>query len=239
MQMNKRQLGINVLKLIGWLMFGRIMVLPIYISYLFTKKPSLSLQLFLAVICIILGCFSVGVLYRNYRQNLAQYNPHHFDSHLKVTRQNLMTWVVVMLIFLVEIIVSKSIDHMQMLTTVSSSTSNVNSQVTDSFENVYSLAFPPLLNVFGPICEELTLRGQFFAFFLKSDSRLNQIVLWLINGLLFMLIHGSLMDFAALHYLVWGLSFGGVYLMTRNLQYSIFGHVMISSAMSIFDWLGI
>lgn len=48
-----------------------------------------------------------------------------------------------------------------------------------------------------------------------------------------MLLHGSFIGPAALYYLASGLFLGGIYLVTRNLQYSIFVHIVFNLAAAV------
>ncbi len=62
------EFSLNVIKLLGWIIFNRFMALPVFLGYLLTKHPTLPLQVFIAIISIIFGIFSIWILERSYRR---------------------------------------------------------------------------------------------------------------------------------------------------------------------------
>ncbi|GEP23303.1 CPBP family intramembrane glutamic endopeptidase [Lentilactobacillus diolivorans] len=217
---------INGLKLVGWIIFNRLMALPVFISYLVSKHPGPVVQISVATVSILLGVFSLWVLSRSYQRNLAASNPGRFQTDVSITTKNALTWIIVISIAVIYI-VGRAIIESKI------SISNPNGQMTNTIYNSYPVAFFFLLNFFGPVGEELTIRGLFFAYFLKSNTRLNQIIVLILSSVLFMLLHGSFIGPAALYYLASGLFLGGIYLVTRNLQYSIFVHIVFNLAAAV------
>lgn len=195
------------------------MALPVFISYIVDKHPNIYLQTIIAFLGIMLGLFSVTVLWKSYTQNLASNNPHHFQTKISINRNNILTWCIIILITVLAVGCKAIYDSNFSMT-------NTNTQMTYTIFNSYPVAFLLLLTIFGPICEEITIRGLFFAYFLRSNNHLNQGIIWLLSSILFMLLHGAPTNINALFYLVSGLLFGGVFLTTRNLQYSLFLHTV-------------
>lgn len=228
------QIFLNIIKFILWLMFNRIMALPVLISYMFvTKSPSLTFQIIIMFLGVILGIITTKILYIIYKKRIIKHNPLNLEDHVSINKSNILTWVKIIILSVIMILGKFIFEHNFM------DGGNSNTIATNSVFDSYSISFFLLLVLFGPLCEELTVRGLFFSYFNISDGKFSKIVMIIINGLLFMALHGSLNDPSAIQYFVVGIILSIVFIKTKNIQYSSFIHVMLNLSAEILGILNI
>ncbi|MCL0330837.1 CPBP family intramembrane glutamic endopeptidase [Apilactobacillus xinyiensis] len=224
-----KNISIHAFKLFLWIIFNRIMVIPLFISYMFiTKKPGIMFQICLSVICLILGLLSVKILFNHYKKSLTLNNPMNF--HTDLLNKDIKNWCKIIALTTV-ILLGRYIFETHVIFSGNSNTNN-----TDSLLGSYTIPFFILLTLFGPICEEITVRGIFFSYFAISNSIYNKFLLIFANGFLFMILHGSILDVNAIMYFITGIILSVVFVAFKNIKYSIFMHVALNLIEGIFNF---
>lgn len=94
------------------------------------------------------------------------------------------------------------------------------------------LLFNMMVVFIAPFCEEVIFRGMFFNLFFTKATTLNKICGCLLSGLAFAYVHDP--NFTAYIFLYWimGIILAAVYLLTRDLRYSMATH-MLNNLLSI------
>lgn len=104
--------------------------------------------------------------------------------------------------------------------------------------NMFLRSAPLLVYVVGilmaPIIEEFIFRGIFFNFFLHDSKPLSKVIVVLASGCVFGFLHEPRFDVSWLLYSIMGWIFGSVYIITKDLRYSIVLHMFNNAMAAVF-----
>lgn len=105
-----------------------------------------------------------------------------------------------------------------------------NQEIVESFVAAYPVFSFFSIVVFAPLLEELIFRGFLATYFFPRMSGLTSALFYLlVTGSLFSLVHGPSTIPQFLVYFIMGLSFGWLYLIKRDIRYSMALHAFNNS----------
>ncbi|WP_125981741.1 CPBP family intramembrane glutamic endopeptidase [Loigolactobacillus iwatensis] len=206
---------INSVKFVLWLFIHNIMVMPIFIAAYFILNRGILVQTILAVVCSALGAGTVFLLARQYETVIKQKNP------LRISLATIFKERPWKLIFtLIILIIWIAVQYFWPGQT------SADQNATAKLLAMYPVPIFIVVSVFGPIYEELLSRGIFFAYFVKSDAAWAQWTGLITSAILFGLLHSVTVSWATLGYIISGLILGVIYLLTKNIRFSILAHLL-------------
>lgn len=211
--------ALNVIQFIGWLFVHNLMVLPIFL-FAFLHLHSSLIQIIAALMCTLIGVATILLLARHYANTLSANNTAHFALEW-LTRERIWKWGVTLLITIIWISVERLWPGQV----------SADQSATEGLLSAYPIPMFIVVIVLGPIYEELLCRGLFFTYFVRSKTRWAHALGLVVSTILFGLLHSTTPSWTTLGYIFSGFVLGGLYLITRNIRFSILAH-MISNVLA-------
>ncbi|MEJ6347806.1 CPBP family intramembrane glutamic endopeptidase [Holzapfeliella sp. He02] len=188
-------------------LMGTVKAEPISIGYIINNG-----------IRILVAIAIMYVMTVEYGHELKTDNQRNFQFNWRFSKRNLLIMVsgiVIMLGF--QVLISLALSGNQ--------TSTNEASLNEILSKVNFL-FPLFVMFVGPVVEEYLFRGLFFNLFFKKETRLNNVVGIIVNGLLFGLMHETSISIYLLLYSVMGMILASVYLFTKDIKSSIVVHIV-------------
>lgn len=172
-------------------------------------------QVILSLICLAIGITTIAILYRSYVSNLRKKTTHRF-SLTPLTKEAGWKWLFTILITIGWIA----------LQYVWPGQNSADENATINLMATYPMPMFIVVSVLGPIYEEFLGRGLFFSYFIKTNTHWAQTLGLLSSSLVFGLLHSVTFSWSTLEYIVSGLVLGCIYLISRNIRFSILAHLI-------------
>lgn len=196
--------------------FKHILYFILFIMFLGIVEPTIISKYFesyeLMVILLYSPITFLGIrfMYRKYISQIERYNPNGFGIKKIEFKYVIFTIILYLLSMVLELILVSMMDAIpsnQML-------------INELTQRVpYSIIISAVF--LAPIIEELLFRGIFFNYFFNGNSMWSNIAVVFVSGLLFGLMHEMNISLSLLVYSLSGWVFGAVYMITKDIRYSI------------------
>ncbi|MDA5388791.1 CPBP family intramembrane glutamic endopeptidase [Loigolactobacillus backii] len=191
------------------------MVIPIFVAAYFIPNRGILVQTILAVICSALGAGTVFLLASQYENAIKQRNPLRV-SLASIFKERPWKFSLTLIILIIWLAVQYFWPGQ----------ASADQNATANLLAMYPVPIFIVVSVFGPIYEELLSRGIFFAYFVKSGAAWAQWTGLIVSAILFGLLHSVTISWATLGYIISGLVLGMIYLLTKNIRFSILAHLL-------------
>ncbi|MCI1986042.1 MAG: CPBP family intramembrane metalloprotease [Lactobacillus sp.] len=217
-----KSLCLHSLQFIGWLFVHNVMVLPVFAAALWLPNRGPVVQAALTIVCGLLGGLSLYWLNRAYGHALQDNPTGHFHP-TRLTQAPLWQWVAVLALTAGWVLVQYFWPGQ----------ASADQDATASLLTQYPVPMFLVVSLLGPIYEELLSRGLFFAYFIRSGSRWAKGLGLVLSAFLFGLLHSTSFSWATAGYILSGFVLGGIYLLTRNVRFSILAH-LVNNVIAVF-----
>lgn len=169
---------------------------------------------------ILVTLLVMAVFWWVYKLQLKRNNPHDFDAKPHFSWKRLG----ISLLAFVILIIWQVVSSLLMKGNSPANQAELNTIIANS-----NWLFNLMIALFAPFFEEMIFRGFLLNTFFFKNTRLNKILAVVVGGLLFGLMHEPHLSIYLLVYSVMGMILTSVYVITKDLRYSILVHVLNNS----------
>lgn len=169
------------------------------------------------LLAITIPVFALGFwfVYSRYKKQLAKHNPNGFGMQ-KISLKKVGVAIAIFIFYiLIQTIFSSLMTELPQ-----------NQQLLNAMSESMPILFVFSVVIAAPLMEELLFRGIFFNYFFNKDSIWYNIFAVLLSGLLFGLMHEPRLSIDLLLYSSMGWAFGSIYMVTKDLRYSMGIHLI-------------
>ncbi|MGX7245977.1 CPBP family intramembrane glutamic endopeptidase [Enterococcus quebecensis] len=192
-----------------------------YVEEIFIENPNFirNNQTILLTVHIIIACLLLYWIYQKYQKQLQLNNPRNFGFHKFTKNKGLF--------FIAMVILNQMIDLVYTFLE-NQEVTNIpeNQEILNKMIDIMPISMFFTIVIFAPLGEELIFRGIFFNYFFTKNSKSNNLLVVLVSGLVFGLLHEQNISLNLLVYASAGWILGFIYLYTKDIRYSIAFHFL-------------
>lgn len=188
-----------------------------------------GLQMAPLLFALFISLVFVGVMaffIHSYQRQLQEYNPRSFGHDLSMRGK--IKWIILTVVVIYGFLI--------VMTPLLPASESDNQQVIDSMFRSQALGLTLYGVILGPIIEELLYRGIFMNYFWNRNDRTSDVLAVVTSGLFFGLLHEPRLSLFLVVYTVIGISFGVLYLKTKDIRCSMIAHMLYNGITFMAMW---